>query len=1096
LLHSSSGVWTTNLETVLPETGQYTLVVGDEDGRDTGNYGIFVQRTITLQAYFTANVTGGLAPLTINFVDLSSGTPDSWNWSFGDGNYSTTQNPVHTYRQPGLYSVALTVANGTLSNSTMKPEYVNVTTPFLWASFTSNVTSGTAPLSVRFTDTSTGSPVSWEWNFGDGTPNSTLQNPVHEFQMNGRYSVILTASNEYGSGTVIGPEYITVIQSQPLASFTANTTNGTSPLTVQFIDSSYPGTGIDSWQWDFENDGIIDSTSQNPSHTYLNPGVYSIKLVVTGPGGTDDEIKTGYITVVANNSAGKVFFITPNCEQINGINFSPNVSGIYRFTAINGSYNPWPAPVSEPWLTRVFLYRDREVEWQHAGSGGELVPENPDFPLYNISDSVDIAMNEGDYVVLIAPDGISGYCGNGCQGGVYVDVTLISSNSPEHPVASFTANSTSGSIPLVVKFSDTSSGNPTSWVWNFGDGSPIAMEPNPTHEFLTDGTFSISLTVSNAAGNNTTTQTHLITVTGIPLLAGFSVNQTNGPPPLGVQFTDTSTGSPETLNWSFGDGSVSGEENPVHIYSEIGTYTVSLEITNDSQINTIRKIDLIRVENPVPVADFIATPIKGTAPLVVWFTDKSTGEIVIWNWSFGDGSSETIQNPVYIFKSPGNYQVSLTIRNGSGYESTKAATVFVYTQGLGSGGGASGGGGGYTAPEATASPTLQPTQSMTISPTTVETTIVVTASAPSIAGTPVQNSPNKPEAAEPPDKDNYQPTMPGDWVASGLHNLGTGLVTIGPIGSIALLVLVIFNSSSNALVAVGQGAMTVLETPGKSHLAELLRRILEFLGNADVERLNEKNPGRLVRFLEQDILYGFTVGELITVAISAIFLGFFLAVAYTIVEFQLIHILFNNPGNYFPQLWDNLVHNVVPEALPIFIVAGLAISAIHEIGHKTMANKYGISMKYSLWPIGMFIVAITGLLGTVFAYPARTDPVEEEQGRKYERAMIMLAGPVATLMLGFVFLGLMTFYEPKLMEECAKTSFFIAFYLLIPIKPLDGKAIWVWKWWVSVTLVIILFLLIVAAFWFGTFHPLPVTVPPFQNFMNYIHSLLQHFRIS
>lgn len=148
-------------------------------------------------ADFTASPLVGDPPLTVTFRDLSYGKVDSWLWSFGDGSTSTLPNPVHTYFVPGSYTVSLLVTNAYGSNRKTTENFILIGSPPI-ANFLAEPVEGQAPLSVQFTDLSTGSPKAYEWSFSDGT-RSTEKNPVHIFQYGGTYNVTLTVTNSYGT---------------------------------------------------------------------------------------------------------------------------------------------------------------------------------------------------------------------------------------------------------------------------------------------------------------------------------------------------------------------------------------------------------------------------------------------------------------------------------------------------------------------------------------------------------------------------------------------------------------------------------------------------------------------------------------------------------------------------------------------------------------------------------------------------------------------------------------------------------------------------------------------------------------------------------
>ncbi len=248
-----------------------------------------------INAAFNGLPVKGKSPLTVIFNDQSTGETTSWQWDFGDGNTSTQQHPQHTYTTLGTFSVSLTVSGSGESDTKTKNGYIVVSETGPTAAFDATPLNGDTPLTVSFTDQSIGQVTEWIWDFGDGGT-STAQNPQHTYTNPGVYNVILTVSGSEGGATEIKSSYVIVTgQSDPTADFQADTTSGHMPFTVNFNDQS--SGQIDSWQWNF-GDGN-SSTDQNPQHTYNEAGTYDVTLTVSGPNGTDTEVKSGYISVTA-----------------------------------------------------------------------------------------------------------------------------------------------------------------------------------------------------------------------------------------------------------------------------------------------------------------------------------------------------------------------------------------------------------------------------------------------------------------------------------------------------------------------------------------------------------------------------------------------------------------------------------------------------------------------------------------------------------------------------------------------------------------------------------------------------------------------------
>jgi PKD repeat protein len=258
----------------------------------------------TLSADFTAEPRIGVAPLKVQFTDLSTGGPTAWAWGFGDASpVSSQQNPTHTFTTPGTYTVTLTVtrAEPADSDTVIKPNLITVTAPPLQANFTAQPRFGASPLTVRFTDLSTGGPTAWAWGFGDASPVSSRQNPTHTFATPGTYTVTLTVTRAEpaDSDTVIKRNFITVTALPLQANFTAQPRFGASPLTVQFTDLSVGD--ILTRAWDFGDGGTASlpgtALPPGPAHTYNISGHYTVTLTVQGAHGSDTLVRPGYIRV-------------------------------------------------------------------------------------------------------------------------------------------------------------------------------------------------------------------------------------------------------------------------------------------------------------------------------------------------------------------------------------------------------------------------------------------------------------------------------------------------------------------------------------------------------------------------------------------------------------------------------------------------------------------------------------------------------------------------------------------------------------------------------------------------------------------------------
>ena len=239
-----------------------------------------------------------------------------------------------------------------------------------------------------------------------------------------------------------------------------------------------------------------------------------------------------------------------------------------------------------------------------------------------------------------------------------------------------------GSDGLSVQFTDTSSGGTiTGWQWNFGDGSTSTAQ-NPSHTYAGTGTYAVSLTVTDSEGRSATATVNVTVGEGQAqsMTCLFDIQPQGNQVPLTVNFVNTSTNA-TSYQWNFGDGGTSTEVSPSHVYQAVGDYPVTLTCTGP--VGTLTASGMVSIGQTPPqpaglTAQFTAQALGG---LAVQFTDASRGGTVVsWQWSFGDGTSSSEQNPRHTYSAAGTYTVTLTVTDSTGRTSTATGTVEVTAQ--------------------------------------------------------------------------------------------------------------------------------------------------------------------------------------------------------------------------------------------------------------------------------------------------------------------------------------------------------------------------------------------------------------------------------
>ncbi len=367
--------------------------------------------------------------------------------------------------------------------------------------------------------------------------------------------------------------------------------------TVNFTDLST--FGPTSWAWNFGDGGT--STLQNPSHTYALNGTYNVCLTATNALGSDSD-----------------------CASVVIDSYLPPVASF--------SYS------GDPTVNFVDLSTEIPTSWfWDFGDGFTSTEQNP---THTFPD------NGTYYVCLTATNAVGS--NTSCQ-YVLIDTYTYA------PVSAFTYFG-----DPTVYFVDFSTGDPTSWLWEFGDGF-TSVEANPTHTYASNGTYNVCLTATNAVGSNTSCQT--IVINGYP--SPEALFTYSGDPV--VSFSDLSSNSPINWFWDFDDGSFSTEQNPTHSFAFNDVYTVCLTVNGAGGEDTY--CDNVEIESAqlAPVSDFYYNFEGG---FLVSFYDISGNVPTSWNWEFGDGSISLLQNPTHSYPAGGNYTVCLTTSNIAGDDLT------------------------------------------------------------------------------------------------------------------------------------------------------------------------------------------------------------------------------------------------------------------------------------------------------------------------------------------------------------------------------------------------------------------------------------------
>jgi len=573
--------------------------------------------------------------------------------------------------------------------------------------------------SFSFTNTSTLSSgtMTYQWSFGDGQ-SSTLKNPTHSYTYEDSFTVTLITKSDLGcpdtfsKGLVIYPTPNVIFYTPDSLQCFDNNNFG-------FINASGIDYGTISYLWNF-GDGST-STLKNPTHSYLTPDTFMVKLIVTSDKGCKDSlIKPVYIHPYPAPKAKYTINDSTQCKQGNLFSFtnqstisSGTFTSLWRFgdgtqtntnnpTHIYSADNTYTVTLvveslsgcKDSLMKNVYVYPNPKTLFsindstqcfdgnQFSFTNTSTIKSGSISPFWTFGDGYTSGSNNPSHAYNTANTfnvKLVNTSNLGCTDSLIKTVIIYPS-----PDADFSINDSTQCLQgNSFTFSDKTiiSGGTLTYKWLFGDGGSSTSK-NPVYSYAAAGTYKVKLVVNS---NNSCPDSIIKTVYVYPNpKSSFTVNDSdqclNG---NSVNFTNTSTIPSGTLSylWRFGDGSTSTSGNPSHTYSSSGTYIARLISTSDKGCpDSVSKNIYIY---PKPQVSF---NINGTDQCLsnnsYSFTNTSSisAGTLTYLWSFGDGYTSTASSPVHQYANPGTYTVKLRAMSDKGCADSTTRNINVWVQ--------------------------------------------------------------------------------------------------------------------------------------------------------------------------------------------------------------------------------------------------------------------------------------------------------------------------------------------------------------------------------------------------------------------------------
>ncbi len=574
---------------------------------------------------FTIDKNNQCAGSVVSFVNAT--TPDiyptaTYLWEFGDGNTSTLKNPTHSYVVANSYNVKLTVYNNSICSAFITKPVTVIAAPKPNFTFTNNnkCTGTTLVFTNTSTDTIAGN-VTYDWDFGDGSAHATTLDATHQYATANTYTVTLTVSN--GGNCKITKTGVVTVSASPVAAFTVAGGTCIGNL-LSFTNTSTGTTGLSSYQWSFGDPGGV-SNSQNPTHAYTSVGPYNVTLTVSNGVGCSSTSPVTQV-IIKNTPVATFSYTNPSCVD---------KSVIFKNTSTTNAG-----------VTGTYLW--------DFGDATSSTTENPTH-LYSGNGTYDVTLTITDPLTSCSTKSA---------------ITKIEVGNLA-PAVSFTATPVKACGAALVTFNNTTVGEDpvNNFIWDLGDGVPIAGVKNPAPKMYYQGTHSIRLIAVNACGRDTLDQT--ITIDTVPTVK-LKTNTTRDCLPINFIATNNSTGGHLAYEWY-----VNGILTDISQTLPPQVFTTASNIVKLKVTNTCGTKDTTVTITASPAVKAVISPLNITVcsdkEFELSYSQTVKGDSLKFLWTFENGVTSTDSiPPKQTFLNPGVYNNILIVKGKCGSDTSTA----------------------------------------------------------------------------------------------------------------------------------------------------------------------------------------------------------------------------------------------------------------------------------------------------------------------------------------------------------------------------------------------------------------------------------------